>query len=160
MYLVFALAGMAPVPELDDVGRPKWLFERTAHESCNRAGVLRDGQLRDGVRLRPPLPGQARLQGPGGQVQRAAARLGQRHRRLPERRRHLHGVHDAGLPRQVHAVHGRRTRWAGSPPTSRSSPTARSCAGRRNQTIKRKYDKEPEWRHNRAELTTGYQKRW
>ena len=26
--------------------------------------------------------------------------------------------------------------------------------------IKRKYDKEPEWRHNRAELTTGYAKRW
>ena len=28
-------------------------------------------------------------------------------RRLPERRRHLHGLHDARLPRQVHAVHGR-----------------------------------------------------
>src|SRR6202034_159946 len=33
---------------------------------------------------------------------------GQWHRWLPERRRHLHGVHDAGLPRQVHAVHGAR----------------------------------------------------
>ena len=106
MYLVFALAGMAPVPELDDVGRPKWLFERTAHESCNRAAFYEIGQLRDRVRVGPPLPGQARLQGPGGQVQRAAARLGQRHRRLPQRRRHLHGLHDAGLPRQVHAVHG------------------------------------------------------
>ena len=31
----------------------------------------------------------------------------ERHRRLPERRRHLHRLHDAGLPRQVHAVHGR-----------------------------------------------------
>ncbi len=30
-----------------------------------------------------------------------------RHRRLPERRRHLHRLHDARLPRQVHAVHGR-----------------------------------------------------
>ena len=108
MYLVFALAGRAPVPELDDVGRPKWLFERTAHESCNRAAFYEIGQLRDRVRVRPPLPRQARLQGPGGQVQRAAARLGQRHRRLPERRRHLHGLHDAGLPRQVHAVHGAR----------------------------------------------------
>ena len=43
---------------------------------------------------------------------------------------------------------------------SRSSPTARSCAGAGNSNIKRKYDKEPEWRHNRAELTTGYTKRW
>ena len=38
--------------------------------------------------------------------------------------------------------------------------TARSCAGAATQSIKRKYDKEPEWRHNRAELTTGYAKRW
>jgi hydrogenase small subunit len=30
----------------------------------------------------------------------------------------------------------------------------------RNFNIKRKYDKEPEWRHNRSELTTGYAKRW
>src|ERR1700704_727058 len=33
MYLVFALAGMAPLPELDEALRPKWLFGRTAHES-------------------------------------------------------------------------------------------------------------------------------
>jgi len=30
----------------------------------------------------------------------------------------------------------------------------------RKQSVKRKYDKEPVWRHNRGELTTGYQKRW
>ena len=36
-------------------------------------------------------------------------------------------------------------------------PLLRWC---RNRNIKRKYDKEPEWRHNRAELTTGYAKRW
>ncbi len=67
----------------------------------------RAGQLRDRIRRRPALPGQARLQGPGGQVQRAGPRLGRRLRRLPERGRHLHGLHDAGLPRQVHALHGR-----------------------------------------------------
>jgi hydrogenase small subunit len=30
----------------------------------------------------------------------------------------------------------------------------------RHLNIKRKYDKEPEWRHSRPELTTGYAKRW
>jgi hypothetical protein len=30
----------------------------------------------------------------------------------------------------------------------------------RHRRVKTHYDKEPEWRHNRAELTTGYQKRW
>ena len=149
-----------PVPELDEAGRPVTLFGRTTHESCNRAGVLRAGQLRHRVRRRPPLPGQARLQGPGRQVQRAAARLVRRHRRLPERGRHLHGVHDAGLPRQVHAVHGRGPDGARLVGRRRSSPTARSCAGSGTRNVKRKYDKEPEWRHNRAELTTGYAKRW
>jgi hydrogenase small subunit len=30
----------------------------------------------------------------------------------------------------------------------------------RKRNIARKYDVEPEWRHNKNELTTGYQKRW
>jgi hydrogenase small subunit len=30
----------------------------------------------------------------------------------------------------------------------------------RHRNIKNKYDKEPEWRHNRPELTTGYSQRW
>ena len=107
MYLCFALVGRAPVPELDDVGPPEVAVRAHHARELQPRRLLRGGRVRQGVR-RPPVPGQARLQGPGGQVQRAAARLGQRHRRLPQRRRHLHGVHDAGLPRQVHAVHGAR----------------------------------------------------
>ena len=160
MYLVFALAGMAPVPELDDVGRPKWLFERTAHESCNRAAFYEEGDFATEYGSDHRCLRQARLQGAGGQVQRAAARLGQRHRRLPQRRRHLHGLHDAGLPRQVHAVHGPRPDGRdlldGGEVHLRPAP----ALGPATMNIKRKYDKEPEWRHNRAELTTGYQKRW
>ena len=45
MHLVFALAGMAPVPELDDAGRPVTLFGRTAHESCNRAAFYETGNF-------------------------------------------------------------------------------------------------------------------
>ncbi len=45
MHLVFALAGMAPVPELDDAGRPVTLFGRTAHESCNRAAFYEMGNF-------------------------------------------------------------------------------------------------------------------
>ena len=37
--------GMAPVPELDEVGRPKWLFGRTVRESCNRAGFYEQGNF-------------------------------------------------------------------------------------------------------------------
>ena len=50
---------------------------------------------------------QARVLGAGRAMQRRQARLDGRHRRLRQRGRHLHRMHDAGLPRQVHAVHGR-----------------------------------------------------
>ena len=160
MYLVFALAGMAPLPELDDALRPKWLFERTAHESCNRAGFYEQGNFATEYGVGPPLPREARLQGAGGQVQRPAARVDQRDRRLPQRRRHLHGVHDAGLPRQVHAVHGPRSVGERGRELRRSSRTGPSSGYFRKRNLEKKFDKEPEWRHNRAELTTGYAKRW
>jgi hydrogenase small subunit len=45
LYLVLHLAGMAPAPELDEALRPKWLFGRTAHESCNRAAYYEHGDF-------------------------------------------------------------------------------------------------------------------
>src|SRR5690606_37606600 len=71
--------------------------------------LLRAGRLRRRLQL-PEVPGEDRLLGAGGELQRPQARLDGRHRRLPERRRHLHRLHHAGLPRQVHAVHGRPAR--------------------------------------------------
>ena len=74
--------------------------------------LLRAGPVRHRVRL-AAVPGEAGLLGPGRQVQRPQARLDQRRGRLPERRRDLHRLHDAGLPGQVHAVHGRPARQQG-----------------------------------------------
>ncbi len=159
LYLALHLAGRAPVPDLDEPLRPRWLFGRTVREGCNRAGLRRAGPVRDRVRRRPALPGQARLQGPGGQVQRAGPRLGRRLRRLPERRRHLHGLHDAGLPRQVHAVHGRgHGRRAGGDARAGFTlgPMVRYF---RHRNIKNKYDVEPEWRKPTSTLTSGYKSR-
>ena len=160
MYLVFALAGHGAAARARRPGPADVAVRPHRPRGLQPRRLLRGGRLRDRVRLRPPLPGEARLQGPGGQVQRARPRVAERHRRLPQRRRHLHGVHDAGLPRQVHAVHGRGPDGRDLVHRRASSPTARSCAGAATSNIKRKYDKEPEWRHNRAELTTGYAKRW
>ena len=36
---------MAPAPELDEQLRPKWLFGRTVHESCNRAAFYEQGDF-------------------------------------------------------------------------------------------------------------------
>ncbi len=60
----------------------------------------------------------------------------ERHRRLPERRRHLHRLHDARLPRQVHAVHGAGRRAPCSTPgtatVSRNGPVVRFLRERRH----------------------------
>ena len=45
LYLVLHLAGLAPAPELDEALRPKWLFERTVHEGCNRAAYYEHGDF-------------------------------------------------------------------------------------------------------------------
>jgi hydrogenase small subunit len=38
LYLLYQAAGQAPMIPLDDRLRPTWLFERTLHEGCDRAG--------------------------------------------------------------------------------------------------------------------------
>ena len=45
LYMVLQLAGMAPPIQLDDQGRPKWLFDRTVQEGCNRAGFVEQGEF-------------------------------------------------------------------------------------------------------------------
>src|SRR6185312_10243121 len=37
-YLLYQVAGMAPIIPLDDKLRPTWLFGKTVHEGCDRAG--------------------------------------------------------------------------------------------------------------------------
>ncbi len=37
------LQGIGPAPELDDLGRPAWLFGETVHRTCTRAGFYEEG---------------------------------------------------------------------------------------------------------------------
>ena len=159
MHLVFALAGMAPVPELDDVGRPVTLFGRTAHESCNRAAfyemgnfakeygsdhrcLVKLGCMGPVVKCNVPLRGW--VNGMGGCPNVGGICMACT----------MPGFPDKYMPFMEP-----------DPMGAISSTAAKFTYGAllrfgRNLNIKRKYDKEPEWRHNRAELTTGYQKRW
>ena len=45
LYLVLQLGGMAPMIDLDDALRPRWLFERTVRENCNRGGFSEMGNF-------------------------------------------------------------------------------------------------------------------
>ena len=111
LYLLYQAAGLAPMIPLDEAAAADLALRQDGPRGLRPRRLLRAGRLRPRVRL-AQVPGQARLLGAGGQLQRPQAGLDGRHRRLPERRRHLHRLHDARLPRQVHAVHGRAARGA------------------------------------------------
>ena len=77
LYLVLHLGGLAPAPELDDAAAAEVALRADGARGLQPGRLHGAGQLRDRVRRRPPLPRQARLQGPGRQVQRPDPRLGQ-----------------------------------------------------------------------------------
>ena len=39
------LQGIGPAPELDELGRPQWLFGETVHRTCTRAGFYEEGSF-------------------------------------------------------------------------------------------------------------------
>jgi hydrogenase small subunit len=41
------LQGIGPLPDFDELGRPKWLFEDTVHRHCPRAGYYEEGTFAD-----------------------------------------------------------------------------------------------------------------
>jgi hydrogenase small subunit len=45
LYLLYQLAGQAPMIPLDEHLRPQWLFGTTVHEGCDRAGYYEQGQF-------------------------------------------------------------------------------------------------------------------
>ena len=41
------LAGVGPLPEVDELGRPAWMFQDTVHRNCTRAGNYEEGIFAD-----------------------------------------------------------------------------------------------------------------
>jgi hydrogenase small subunit len=41
------LAGVGPLPEFDELGRPAWMFKSTVHRGCVRAGFYEEGKFAD-----------------------------------------------------------------------------------------------------------------
>jgi len=44
-HLVLTARGLLPIPELDEHNRPKFIFGKTAHENCPRAGTFAEGEF-------------------------------------------------------------------------------------------------------------------
>ena len=104
----FALAGHgARCPSSTTPAGPVRCSAAPSHESCNRAAFYEEGDFATEYGSDHRCLVKLGCKGPVVKCNVPLRGWVNRHRRLPERRRHLHGLHDAGLPRQVHAVHGR-----------------------------------------------------
>jgi hydrogenase small subunit len=44
-HLLLYVAGLGPAPELDELGRPKWLFGETVHRNCERGAYYEEGDF-------------------------------------------------------------------------------------------------------------------
>jgi hydrogenase small subunit len=44
-HLLLHVAGFGPPPELDELGRPKWLFGETVHRNCDRGAYYEEGDF-------------------------------------------------------------------------------------------------------------------
>jgi hydrogenase small subunit len=45
--ILMFLAGVGPLPEFDELGRPAWMFTGTVHHQCVRAGNYEEGKFAD-----------------------------------------------------------------------------------------------------------------
>ena len=74
LYLLYQVAGLAPMIPLDDQLRPKWLFGATVHDGCDRAGYYEQGDFAEEYGS-PKCLVKDRLLGTGRELQRPEARL-------------------------------------------------------------------------------------
>ena len=108
-YLLYMATGQAPMIPLDEALRPTWLFGQTVHEGCDRAGYYEQGDFATeygspkcivklgcwGPVVKCNVPKRGWMNGMGG---------------CPNVGGICIGCTMPGLPRQVHALHGRTAR--------------------------------------------------
>ncbi len=158
LYLALHLAGRAPVPDLDDQLRPRWLFDRTVREGCNRAGFTEQGNFASeygddprclvklgckGPVVKCNVPVRGWVDGYGGcpnvgGICMACTMPGFPDKYMPFMDPDPWGNAGANFQRFTYG------------------PVFRYF---RKRNLEQKFDKEPEWRKPSARLETGYQPR-
>lgn len=153
LYLLYHAAGLAPVIPLDEQLRPTWLFGKTVHEGCDRAGYYEQGDFAHeygspkclvkigcwGPVVNCNVTKRGWMDGLGGCPNVGGICIACT----------MPGFPDKFMP------------FMDAPPGSKLSGSLvgvygkfiRAMRGFTNATA----NKEPKWRHARPELTTGYQ---
>jgi hydrogenase small subunit len=159
LYLVLHLAGLAPAPQLDEQLRPGWLFGRTTREGCNRAGYTEQGKFANeygndsrclvklgckGPVARCNVPIRGWINGIGG---------------CPN----VGGICIActmpGFP-DKYTPFMEADRWGDAAANFQRYSYGPMFRYFRKRNLERHYELEPDWRHSRPELTSGYVKTW
>jgi hydrogenase small subunit len=153
LYLLYQVAGLAPMIPLDDQLRPKWLFEKTVHEGCDRAGYYEQGDFAHeygspkclvkigcwGPVVNCNVPKRGWMAGIGGCPNVGGICIGCT----------MPGFPDKFMP------------FMDEPPGAKISSAVATITGRTVAALRRitnrSVNKEPKWRHSGSRLTTGYQ---
>ena len=152
LYLLRQLAGLAPMIPLDNALRPKWLFGMTVHQGCDRAAYYEQADFTHeygsrkclvkigcwGPVVKCNVPKRGWIAGIGGCPNVGGICIGCT----------MPGFPDKFMP------------FMDEPPGARISSTLVKPYGVLIRNLRRltndTLNKEPKWRHNRANSTTGY----
>ena len=156
LYLLYQTAGLAPMIPLDEQLRPTWLFGKTVHEGCDRAGYYEQGDFAReygspkcivklgcwGPVVNCNVPKRGWMAGIGG---------------CPNVGGICIGCTMPGFPDKFMS-------FMDEPPGGRVSSAASTAYGGVIRSMRaitnRTVNKEPKWRHRGREITTGYRKDW
>jgi len=152
LYLLNQFAGHAPMIPLDDLLRPTWLFGQTVHEGCDRAGYYEQADFTTefgspkcivklgcwGPVVQCNVGKRGWMAGIGGCPNVGGVCIGCT----------MPGFPDKFMP------------FLDEPPGAKLSTTAVVLYGRTIRALRQftqsSLNREPDWRHPRPELTTGY----
>ena len=156
LYLLYQVAGLAPMIPLDDALRPTWLFGSTVHEGCDRAGYYEQGDFATeygspkcivklgcwGPVVKCNVPKRGWMNGVGGCPNVGGICIGCT----------MPGFPDKFMP------------FMDEPPGGKVSTAASGAygvviRGLRSITAKT-VDQEPQWRTKGQKLLTGYRSEW
>jgi hydrogenase small subunit len=156
LWLLYQAAGLAPMIPLDEQLRPTWLFGKTVHEGCDRAAYYEQGDFAYdynspkcqvkvgcwGPVVNCNVTKRGWMDGIGGCPNVGGICIGCT----------MPGFPDKFMP------------FMDEPPGGTLSSTLIGIYGpmiRRLRSITNKSaNEEPKWRHNRSQLTSGYQPRY
>jgi hydrogenase small subunit len=155
LYLLYQAAGLAPMIPLDEALRPSWLFGHTVHENCDRGGYYEQADFAAeygsrkcivklgcwGPVVMCNVPKRGWINGVGGCPNVGGVCIGCT----------MPGFPDKFMP------------FMDEPPGAKMSSAGVLLYGRTVRALRNftrsSLEREPKWRHNEAQLTTGYERK-